>query len=212
MGTLMAQLASQPRAAIEWNVEARPFGGTGACGDVDVVVIGERGAVVAVADGLGHGREAVIAAEAAAGVIQQRPDAAITELMTHCHEALRNTRGAALSIAVFACHDGTMTWLGVGNVGAILARGDPSARPARHALLMRGGVVGYRLPPLRPEVLPVFPGDTLIMASDGIASAFEHEPTLGRDPKTLAAGILASHGKDTDDALVLVARYLRTAA
>jgi negative regulator of sigma-B (phosphoserine phosphatase) len=212
MGTLMAQPSSQPSAAIEWGVEARPFGGTGACGDVDIVVITERGAVVAVADGLGHRPEAVIAARTAADVIQQRADAAITELMTDCHQVLRKTRGAALSIAKFACHDGTMTWLGVGNVSAILARTDPSARPIRHALLLRGGVVGYRLPPLRPEVLPVFPGDTLIMASDGIASAFEHEPTHGRDPKAIARDILARHGKESDDALVLVARYLGATA
>jgi serine phosphatase RsbU (regulator of sigma subunit) len=204
----MAPPMTKPSAAIEWNAEARPFGGAGACGDVDIVVITERGAVVAVADGLGHGPEAVIAARTAADVIQQRADAAITELITDCHHALRKTRGAALSIAVFACHDGTMTWLGVGNVSAVLARADPSARPARHALLLRGGVVGYRLPPLRPEVLPIFPGDTLIMASDGIASAYEHEPMHGRDPKQLARDILARHGKETDDALVLVARYL----
>lgn len=127
----MAPPTTKPSAAIEWSAEARPFGGAGGCGDVDIVVITERGAVVAVADGLGHGPEAVIAARTAADVIQQRADAAITELITDCHHALRKTRGAALSIAVFACHDGTMTWLGVGNVSAVLARADPSARPAR---------------------------------------------------------------------------------
>lgn len=144
--------------------------------------------------------------------IQQRADADITQVMTDCHQALRHTRGAALSIAVFGWSDSSVIWLGVGNVGAILTRGDASARPARHALLLRGGVVGYRLPPLRPEVLPVFPGDTLIMTTDGIASAYEHETTNGRDPKQLARDILARHGKESDDALVLVARYLGTTA
>jgi negative regulator of sigma-B (phosphoserine phosphatase) len=208
----MVQPMRQPSAAIEWCAEARPFGGAGPCGDVEVVVVGDRAGVFAVADGLGHGSEAAVAAKAAAAVIQQRADADITQVMTDCHQALRHTRGAALSIAVFGWSDSSVIWLGVGNVGAILTRGDASARPARHALLLRGGVVGYRLPPLRPEVLPVFPGDTLIMTTDGIASAYEHETTNGRDPKQLARDILARHGKESDDALVLVARYLGTTA
>jgi phosphoserine phosphatase RsbX len=208
----MAQPMTKPSAAIEWNIEVRPFGGAGPCGDLEVVVVDNRTGVFAVADGLGHGSEAAMAAKAAATVIQQRSDTDIIHLMTDCHHALRRTRGAALSIAVFGWSDSSMIWLGVGNVSAILIRGDPSARPARHSMLLRGGVVGYRLPPLRPEVLRVFPGDTLIMATDGIGSAHEHEPTHGRGPQQLARDILTRHGKESDDALVLVARYLGTAA
>jgi serine/threonine protein phosphatase PrpC len=208
----MAQAMTKPSAVIEWSAEVRPFGGAGPCGDLEAVVVGNRASVFAVADGLGHGSEAAAAAKAAAAVIQQGADTDITQLMTDCHQALRRTRGAALSIAVFSWSNSSMIWLGVGNVGAILARGDTSARPARHALLLRGGVVGYRMPSLRPEVLPVYPGDTLIMATDGIASAYENEPTDARDPKQLARDILERHGKESDDALVLVARYLGATA
>jgi len=70
----MAQPMTKPSTAIEWNAEVRPFGGAGPCGDVEVVVIGDRTTVVAVADGLGHGSEAAAAAKAAAAVIQQRAD------------------------------------------------------------------------------------------------------------------------------------------
>ena len=128
----MAQPMTKPSAAIEWSVEARPFGGAGLCGDVEIVVVGNRTALVAVADGLGHGSEAAIAAKAAAAVNQQSADTDITQLMSDCHQALRHTRGAALSIAVFGLDDSSMTWLGVGNVGAILARADRSTRTARH--------------------------------------------------------------------------------
>jgi hypothetical protein len=65
----MAQPMTKPSAAIEWSVEARPFGGAGACGDVEVVVLDNRAGVFAVADGLGHGSEAASAAKAAAAVI-----------------------------------------------------------------------------------------------------------------------------------------------
>jgi hypothetical protein len=191
---------------------ARPFGDEEACGDLDIVVASHAGAVVALADGLGHGREAAAAAHQAAAVIGAHADKDVIDLMRLCHEGLRSTRGAALSIAACACSDATMTWLAVGNVDGVLVRADPAAQPERHSLLLRGGVVGYRMPPLRAEVLPIFPGDTLIMVTDGVSSQFVREPVLGRDPQDAADDILARHGKQTDDALVLVARYLGRAS
>jgi phosphoserine phosphatase RsbX len=177
-----------------------------------VIIERDGDVVVALADGLGHGREAAVAARQAAAVIGAHADKDVIDMMRLCHEGLRSTRGAALSIAAFACGDATMTWPAVGNVDGVLVRADPSAQPGRHSLLLRGGVVGYRLPPLRAEVLPIFPGDTLIMATDGVSGQFVREPVLGRDPQDAADDILARHGKQSDDALVLVARYLGRAS
>jgi len=53
------------------------------------------------------------------------------------------------------------------------------------------------------------PGDTLIFATDGIRSDFLNELLSPRDsPRTLADRVLAGWGRQTDDSLVLVARYL----
>ncbi len=101
-----------------------------------------------------------------------------------------------------------MTWLGVGNVEGVLLSAGGEAGLARESVLLRGGVVGYRLPPLRPAVLTIRPGDTLILATDGIRGGFVSQLTSGEPPQQMADGILARHGKGTDDALVLVARYL----
>ena len=50
------------------------------------------------------------------------------------------------------------------------------------------------------------PGDTLILATDGIGTGFmDQAPDAG--PQQTADRILASFGKGTDDALVVVARY-----
>jgi hypothetical protein len=101
-----------------------------------------------------------------------------------------------------------MTWLSVGNVEGVLFRDDPTAEPARESLMLRGGVVGWQLPPMRPATLPVAAGDILILATDGIASSFSSRPPGGLPAPAIADRILAQWGKPSDDALVLVLRYL----
>jgi phosphoserine phosphatase RsbX len=100
-----------------------------------------------------------------------------------------------------------MTWLGVGNVEGVLLHGGRGSRPARATLVTRGGIVGSELPPLRAEVIAVASGDTLIFATDGVATPFAADLPGDASPRDLAERILARHGKGTDDALVLVARY-----
>ena len=73
---------------------------------------------------------------------------------------------------------------------------------------MRGGVVGGQLPSLRGSILPVRRGDTLIFATDGIRQGFTEGLVLTGSPQEIADQILARHYRQTDDALVLVVRYL----
>jgi hypothetical protein len=84
------------------------------------------------------------------------------------------------------------------------AEGAPEAR--REELLLRPGVVGARLPALQATLTPVGPGDTLILATDGIRSDFADKLTLSMEPSALAHRILAQYGRHIDDALVLVAQ------
>jgi negative regulator of sigma-B (phosphoserine phosphatase) len=48
----------------------------------------------------------------------------------------------------------------------------------------------------------------LVFATDGVRSDFSTYSPLGRDVQDTADAMLARYGKQTDDALVLVARYL----
>jgi len=197
-----------PVPLIECGIAARMLPGEAASGDRHVVKFFPNGALVAAVDGLGHGDEAAAAAEIAVATLETFAPSSPIALVTRCHEAMRKTRGAAMSIASFNALDNTMTWLGVGNVDAALLRADADARPSRESILLRGGVVGLQLPTLRESVLPVKRGDTLIIATDGIEGGFTEGLTPGDPPQQIADLILARHGKDTDDALVLVARYL----
>lgn len=114
-----------------------------------------------------------------------------------------------MSLASFNGRQDTMTWLGIGNVESVLLRGRRDGARDQESLLLRGGVVGSRLPSLMTSVLPVERDDVLIMATDGVRSDFAHDNShLGGSPQELAERILRRYQKKSDDALVLVARYL----
>jgi negative regulator of sigma-B (phosphoserine phosphatase) len=132
----------------------------------------------------------------------------VPTLIDRCHERLRRTRGAVLCVASFDSRTSSMTWAGVGNIEALLLRRDPAARPARETFAAGGGVVVYLLPRLRPSVVPVGRGDLLVLATDGIRSAFVADLVVTASPGGLARSILERHSRGSDDALVVVARYV----
>jgi hypothetical protein len=200
--------ATSPTLPIVWGASSRPFHGAAESGDLHVVAPGGQTVLVAVIDGVGHGPEAALAARAAAEVLHQHAAEPLIPLMQRCHEQLRRTRGAVVSMASFDLSSSTMTWLGVGNVEGVLFRIGQFANPPRDTLVLRGGVVGYQIPPLRTAQRTVEAGDVLVFATDGVRADFGSFSPHGRDVQDTADAILARYGKDTDDALVLAVRYL----
>ena len=193
---------------IEYQTAAATREGEAESGDRYLVEPYAGGVLVGVIDGIGHGSKAAEAARAAVTELKEQASAPLVTLFKSCHERLRLTRGAVLSLASFNAREGTMSWLGVGNVEGLFFRADPMAGRQRERLLLRSGMVGKVLPLLQPDVLPLEPGDLLILATDGVRSEFAFDPRLNGPPQKVANHILAWHQKQSDDALVLVARYL----
>jgi serine phosphatase RsbU (regulator of sigma subunit) len=193
---------------IEWGVASRPYPGQVESGDLHVIAAFEGGVLAAAIDGLGHGDEAAQAARRAAEVLMDDPARPVRHLVERCHQALRGGRGAVMTLAAFDTRQDRLTWTAVGNVEAALCRADGDAKPPREAIVPRGGVVGYQLPPLREVTLPIARGDVLILATDGVAHDFILESPLRTPAAAYAGHLLAHYGKNTDDALVLVVRYL----
>lgn len=183
----------------------------GESGDLHVVAPFAGGVLVALLDGLGHGPEAAAASNAALPVLREHAGDPLPQLVQRCHEALRKTRGVAMSLASFRTGDASLTWMGIGNVEGVLLRTGGKPKLGDEAIGGRGGVVGYRLPPLRANTLVVSPGDTLIMATDGIRAGFTAGVAAGDRPQEIAESILARFAKGTDDAHVVAARYLGVA-
>jgi negative regulator of sigma-B (phosphoserine phosphatase) len=201
-------VAAMTAQLLEWGVATLALPGEAESGDLHLVEPFKDGALVAVVDGLGHGSEAAVAAKIAVATLKEHPQESVITLVKRCNEILRPTRGVVLSMAAFNALEGTMTWLGVGNVEGILLRADSEGKPTYESLLLRRGVVGGRLPPLYATILPVSRGDTLVLVTDGIRSGYESRWSSRGTPQQTADQILAQHNMETDDALVLVARYL----
>lgn len=193
---------------IEWGVATLILPGQAISGDLHLVKPFANGALVAVVDGLGHGDEAATAARLAMATLDSQPAGSLPLLLERCHRAMSKTRGAVMSMAWFNSWDNTMTWLGVGNVDGTLLRADGAVKPGRESLMLRGGVVGYQLPHMRESVLPVSPGDTLILVTDGIRANFSEGVRLWEAPQQIADHLMSAYQKGTDDALALVVRYL----
>ncbi|MBN1978979.1 MAG: SpoIIE family protein phosphatase [Anaerolineae bacterium] len=193
---------------IEWGVALRRFSGQDESGDGYLIESHPDGVLVVVVDGLGHGPQAAEVTQVAIAALKGHADKSVDFLFKRCHRELAGTRGVVMSLASLDARGGAMTWAGVGNVTGLLLRADSQAERARETLLPRGGVVGYRLPSLYPVVIFVAPGDTLIFATDGLRSGFAEDVPLNDVPQQIAEHILEHYGRGTDDALVLVARYV----
>jgi serine phosphatase RsbU (regulator of sigma subunit) len=191
---------------IEWAVAERPLEGESLSGDMYVAAPTAVGALLAVIDGLGHGPEAASAARPGVEVLVADPAAPVDVLIERCHQAMRRTRGAAITVVSVDATEQRLDWIGVGNVEGRVLRASTTEQEADQALLLRAGVVGYRMPPVRVATTPLGAGDLLILASDGLDPGFGESVDRQAEPQAIADDLLARHGKPIDDALVLVAR------
>jgi len=205
--------------ALERGVAAATLKGEYRSGDLAVLEAFEGGALVAVIDGLGHGAEAADAADAAAVVLREHRAEAPDTLVRRCHEALRRTRGAVMTLARLELEPGAarLSWTGVGNVEGRLLRAvpDPAHPPGRaESAFIHSGVLGYSLPRVRLSSSRLAPGDLIVFATDGVKSGFLDDLAGGpaeRSVQALADRLLAEHSRGTDDALVVAVRLRATA-
>ncbi len=147
------------------------------------------------------------AAHRATDIVAQHPAEPLRTLFGLCHEALAVTRGCAMTLTRIGLDDGSLGWLGVGNVAASLIRMSVDGSVSRQSALLRGGVVGYQLPPqLHVRHTVMLPGDLLLIGTDGLASDFAENTRAGQPTGELATYILEHCAKGTDDALILALR------
>ncbi|ATL71851.1 stage II sporulation protein M [Nocardia terpenica] len=193
---------------MEWGVAGRALPGQRVSGDRSLVLDAGGGSVLfAVLDGLGHGAAAGDAADRATQVLAENRAEPLDVLMLMCHRAMSDTRGAAVSLALFGPGD-RLQWLGVGNVETRVVAVGPGKPTIRAGALPTRGIVGYLLPPsLQTQTVSVRPGDLLLMSTDGIVDDYVDGLDLAKPTAEITSDILAKYAKDTDDALVLAARH-----
>ena len=181
---------------------ARPHPGEAVNGDR--VQLEQRGAIhrIAVIDGLGHGPHAAAAAARAVDTLAAIPDADAPTSIRACHEALKGTRGAALSVIRIDLDAGRMTFAGLGNVeGVVVSPG------GKHLLIAQRGIVGAIAPRIQ-EIEEDLPDSFIIMlCTDGIGSGARGDLRFGPiiSAEVLANELLTAWGRAADDAAVVVA-------
>lgn len=181
-----------------------PLGGEEECGDGWAVSCDLDGATLLGVDGLGHGPEAAKAAKAAIHALERRPSAAPSEVLHAAHEALRITRGAALSVARIDYAGNDVRFAGIGNVNCVVHDGN-----VRRALISHNGIVGANMRKVQEFTGECPPGALVILHSDGVQTQWDlaDYPGLTMRAPALVAGILMrDFVRGRDDALVVVGR------
>lgn len=193
---------------LSWDCATLPMAGEAECGDRCLVRPSARGMLVAAVDGLGHGSEAARAAGLATEVLQEaQGDETLSALMQRCHERLNGTRGVVMSIAEVNPVARELTWVGVGNVEGRLARFQAYGVQECQELLLRPGIVGVDLPPLREATVDIARRDLVVLASDGVDREFYDAIDHRSDPPKVVEKIVREHYHGKDDAVVVVARF-----
>ncbi len=194
---------------IEWAVAGRRLPGEHVSGDQPIAVgIDTDAALFGVIDGLGHGPDAATAAIRAVEVLNGARGERLEVLVQLCHRVLSGSRGAAITLARVDFGPGTLTWTGVGNVTAHLVAKGPTGISIRSSARLAAGIVGYRIPEIRPaQVVSLRAGDLIVIATDGITEDHLDHIDFAGSATVIADEMLGKHAKETDDALVLAARH-----
>ncbi|GAB4026372.1 anti-sigma regulatory factor [Spirosoma gilvum] len=175
------------------------------CGDGIYVKKTEGYIKLLLGDGLGHGPEAYNAVQAAINAFRICVDHRPSEIIRFLHRSVNKTRGLVGSVVVYDVLNHRWNWCGVGNISTRLSGGLTSKN-----LLSYNGIIGMNLPnTMNDHLLPLEPGQLLIMCSDGIQSRWDANkyPLIHRyDLTVLAAAIYKDYTRQTDDASLFIGR------
>lgn len=157
---------------------------------------------VSLVDALGHGPEAARASGAALVQLERRPELGPLEALELCHAHLHGTRGAAVAIALVDPAAGALTYAGIGNIEARLVAGGRVER-----LISYRGIVGSAIRTVRAFERALPSPWLLALHSDGVSGRSElPDPSRDADLDALAAGLLGTWARESDDATVVLAR------
>ena len=195
---------ADPAARFVHGAVSVPAAGESLCGDDWAIV--QRGglASVLVVDGLGHGLDAEIAAQACLAAFAAAPHDAPSDSLARAHAGMRATRGASAAVACLDADAREVVFCGVGNIAARLTSG-----VGDRSFLCRHGTLGLQVGRLQ-DVGVAWPDHALfVMHSDGIDGGWSLRGAPGLlqcDPAIIAAWMIRDHIGGRDDATVIVVR------
>jgi anti-sigma regulatory factor (Ser/Thr protein kinase) len=181
-----------------------PAPGEVECGDAWSDERRPGSATVLVADGLGHGPDAAVAAREAVGAFEASAGALPVPRVEAINIALRPTRGAAIAVAHIDAALKVVRFAGLGNITAAIHREDS----VRH-LVSQHGTAGVGTRRVEEYTYPWDERSVLVMHSDGITARHDlaaYPGLLERHPGLVAGVLYRDFARGRDDATVVVAR------
>jgi serine phosphatase RsbU (regulator of sigma subunit) len=157
--------------------------------------------LLTVADGLGHGPHAALAATTLCKYVEEHADEPLEMLLRGADRAVASTRGAAVMLARIDRETSSLDVAGVGNV-ALRAWSKERIQP-----LPARGVLGRGVRHVRVFRYNLCVGDMFALYTDGIAGSFDIEQVRTQDATTIARAVLEQFRKPHDDATCVVVRY-----
>lgn len=190
------------RNAGVWAVQV-PMPGEDVCGDGWGWHEDDAGRTVFVVDGLGHGTEAALAANAALAEFRRCAGASPAEIVDAVHHGIRHTRGGAVAAARIDWNSATVSFTGLGNIAGVLLL--PSGQTRRMVSL--NGTAGHNARKVQSFEYPCPDNALMVMHSDGIGTGWSGErytPLLWRHPMLMAGALYRDFSRGRDDATVVV--------
>jgi len=174
------------------------------CGDTGVIIEYEEHIFLALVDALGHGSKAAEIAQMAESILQQSYREEPVAALENLHEGLKGTRGSVAAVCCLDTITGTLQYSGVGNI-AVKRFG---SRP--ETLVTREGILGYMVPTLVENETTLYPGDILVLHSDGIKEHVDltaFPDLLMGNAKDICCSFMTRLRKENDDASCIILRY-----
>jgi anti-sigma regulatory factor (Ser/Thr protein kinase) len=171
------------------------------CGDAWAVHGDSAGALVAVADGLGHGLQARDASTCAIQVMDAGRDDLVFSLKA-AHDGIRHTRGAAVAMMDVRPRSGHVNFAGIGNISGTISQ----VGVTRHTVSMNG-TLGHEARQFRAYSYPWAADAVFVLSSDGLGSHWSLDEYRGirqRHPATIAAVLYRDFSRQRDDVTVVV--------
>jgi len=174
------------------------------CGDAWAFMPQGSACTVMLADGLGHGPLAAAASGLAAATFTRAANRDPADITRTLHDALRVTRGAAVSVVRLDFAGGTATFCGIGNVAGSLLNGTTIRR-----MVTLNGTAGAAARRIQAFGYPLERGTVAILFSDGLVSSWTLDPypgLLSHDPALIAGVLYRDFVRGRDDVTVVVAK------
>lgn len=164
-----------------------PLQGEQACGDGWSMKKTKEATFFLLADGLGHGENAAIAANQAIAIFQDSEPNPPKQLVLTLHQALKDTRGAAIAIVECAFGQGLVRFAGLGNISARIL-----TEKTDFNLLSHNGTAGINAPHIQEFTYPWTEDSVMVLHSDGVATHWSLNDYRGLQEKhpALIAGVL----------------------